>query len=159
MPLDRLDDQIVACLLDDGRASFAEIGDRVGLSAPAVKRRVDRLRKDGVITGFTAKVNPRALGWGTEAYVELYCEGKTSPKEISNGVSVFPEVVSACTVTGDADALVQIRAADIAHFEEVLERINAEPYIVRTKSILVLSHLLDRPGLAERRDDESSHNE
>ena len=49
--LDPVDERIVALLLDDGRASFAEIGARVGLSAPAVKRRVDRLRRSGVITG------------------------------------------------------------------------------------------------------------
>jgi DNA-binding Lrp family transcriptional regulator len=50
------------------------------------------------------------------------------------------------TVTGDADALLRIRAADIRHFEEVLERIRAEPFILRTSSYVVLSHLLDRGG-------------
>jgi hypothetical protein len=48
------------------------------------------------------------------------------------------------TVTGDADALLRIRAADIRHFEEVLERIRVEPFILRTSSSVVLSHLLDR---------------
>ncbi|GAA5004365.1 AsnC family transcriptional regulator [Actinopolymorpha pittospori] len=147
MRLDPLDEQIVARLLDDGRASFADIGAQVGLSAPAVKRRVDRLRQAGAITGFTAKVDPRALGWTTEAYVELYCQGKTSPATIRDGIARFPEVVSACTLTGEADALVHVLAADIGHFERVLERMNAEPYVVRTKSSLVLSRLLERPGL------------
>nr|WP_202897645.1 Lrp/AsnC family transcriptional regulator [Actinopolymorpha pittospori] len=145
--MDPLDEQIVARLLDDGRASFADIGAQVGLSAPAVKRRVDRLRQAGAITGFTAKVDPRALGWTTEAYVELYCQGKTSPATIRDGIARFPEVVSACTLTGEADALVHVLAADIGHFERVLERMNAEPYVVRTKSSLVLSRLLERPGL------------
>lgn len=148
MRLDPLDERIVACLLDDGRASFAEIGAKVGLSAPAIKRRVDRLRQNGAITGFTAKVDPRALGWTTEAYVELYCQGKTSPSTIRDGVARFPEVVAAYTVTGDADAIVHLLAADMKHFESVLERIGAEPYVIRTKSVLVLSQLLDRPGYA-----------
>lgn len=148
MRLDPLDERIVACLLDDGRASFAEIGAKVGLSAPAVKRRVDKLRQNGAITGFTAKVDPRALGWTTEAYVELYCQGKTSPGTIREGVAKFPEVVTAYTVTGDADAIVHLLAADMKHFESVLERIGAEPYVIRTKSVLVLSQLLDRPGYA-----------
>ncbi|HEY8457976.1 MAG TPA: Lrp/AsnC family transcriptional regulator [Actinopolymorphaceae bacterium] len=147
MQLDSLDKRILALLLDNGRASFAEIGAEVGLSAPAVKRRVDRLRACGALTGFTAKVEPRALGWTTEAYVELYCQGKTSPATIREGVSKFPEVVSACTLTGEADALVRILTSDIHHFEEVLERMNAEPYVVRTKSALVLTRLLDRPGI------------
>ncbi len=135
MRLDPLDERIVACLLDDGRASFAEIGAKVGLSAPAVKRRVDKLRQNGAITGFTAKVDPRALGWTTEAYVELYCQGKTSPTTIKAGVAKFPEVVTAYTVTGDADAIVHLLAADMKHFESVLERIGAEPYVIRTKSV------------------------
>lgn len=147
MRLDPLDERIVSCLLDDGRASFSEIGEQVGLSAPAVKRRVDRLRETGAITGFTVTVDPDVLGWSTEAFVELHCASRTSPARIRDGVARFPEVVSACTVTGDADALVSIRAGDVHHFESVLEQINAEPYVVRTKTVLVLSRLLDRPGL------------
>lgn len=72
---DALDRQIVTALTANARSSFAEIGAAVGLSATAVKRRVDRLRETGVITGFTATVKPSALGWRTEAYVEVYCEG------------------------------------------------------------------------------------
>jgi DNA-binding Lrp family transcriptional regulator len=54
-------------------------------------------------------------------------------------------VASACTVTGDADALLHIRAADMRHFEQVVERISAEPFVVRTRSSIVLSRLVDRP--------------
>ena len=67
MAFDELDRRIVAALVEDGRATYAEIGTRVGLSAPAVKRRVDRLRASGAITGFSASVNPGLLGWTTEA--------------------------------------------------------------------------------------------
>jgi len=109
-----------------------------------VKRRVDRLRARGVITGFAALVDPSALGWATEAYVEVYCQGKTTPAMIAAAVSRHPEVVDACTVSGEADALVHVMAADMRHFEEVLERIGAEKFVVRTKSVLVLSRLLRR---------------
>jgi DNA-binding Lrp family transcriptional regulator len=142
--LDEIDQRIVAALRDDARASFAEIGGSVGLSAPAVKRRVDRLRASGVIIGFAAVVDPSALGWTTEAYVEVYCQGKTTPAMIAAAVSRHPEVVDACTVSGEADALVHVMAADMRHFEEVLERIGAEKFVVRTKSVLVLSRLLRR---------------
>src|SRR5215475_9067765 len=115
MPLDDLDRRIVAALVSDARASYAEVGADVGLSAPAVKRRVDRLRAAGAITGFSARVDPTALGWTTEAYVELFCRGRTSPAEIAAAVGKHPEVIAACTVTGDADALIHIRAADVKH--------------------------------------------
>ena len=142
--MDDLDARIVAALLKNGRASYAVIGDEVGLSAPAVKRRVDRLRAAGAITGFSARVDPAAMGWSTEAYVELFCGGRTSPDEIAAAVRRYPEVVDACTVTGEADALLHIRAADVRHFEGVMERIRAEPFVVRTRSVIVLSRLVDR---------------
>ncbi|RJL21471.1 Lrp/AsnC family transcriptional regulator [Bailinhaonella thermotolerans] len=145
MQLDALDKAIIGALVADARATYAEIGAQVGLSAPAVKRRVDRLLATGAITGFTARVDPAALGWTTEAYVELYCRGKTTPREIAAAVSRHPEVVSACTITGEADALLHIRATDMRHVEQVIERIAAEPFVVRTKSVIVLSRLIDAP--------------
>jgi DNA-binding Lrp family transcriptional regulator len=144
MNLDDIDTRIITALIRDARASFAVIGNEVGLSAPAVKRRVDRLRASGAITGFSARVDPAALGWTTEAYVELFCGGRTSPDVIAAAVRRYPEVADACTVTGEADALVHIRAADVGHFEQVMERIRAEPFVVRTRSVIVLSRLVER---------------
>jgi DNA-binding Lrp family transcriptional regulator len=148
--LDRLDRDIIAALVDDARATYAEIGHQVGLSASAVKRRVDRLRGSGAITGFSARVAPQALGWTTEAYVELFCQGKTKPSDIALAVAKFPEVVAAATVTGEADALLHIRATDVRHVERVIERIAAESFVVRTKSSIVLSRLVDVPPGATR---------
>ncbi|MCW2885485.1 MAG: hypothetical protein QOE54_2012 [Streptosporangiaceae bacterium] len=145
MRLDDIDRQIVAQLLKDGRASYAQIGDRVGLSAPAVKRRVDRLRHDGVINGYAAVVDPAALGWTTEAFIEIFCTGATSPEEIYASVRPHPEVVAAYTITGDASALVHLRTRDIQHLEEALERLRRESNIVQTKTSIVLSRLIGRP--------------
>lgn len=144
MPLDRIDERIVRALMTDGRASFATIGAAVNLSAPAVKRRVDRLRADGVITDFTIKVDADALGWSTEAYIEIYSNRRTSGDEIRRHLRTYPEVVEAVTVTGDADALVHVFAADTRHFERVLSEISALPFVARTKSVMVLSPLLRR---------------
>jgi DNA-binding Lrp family transcriptional regulator len=147
MAFDELDKRIVVALVDDARATYAEVGAQVGLSAPAVKRRVDRLRSSGAITGFSARVDPLALGWTTEAYVELFCRGRTSPANIAAAVGKHPEIIDACTVTGDADALLHIRAADVRHFEQVMERIGSEPFVVRTRSVIVLSRLVHRPDM------------
>ncbi len=147
MAFDELDRRIVAALVEDGRATYADIGGQVGLSAPAVKRRVDRLRASGAIIGFAALVDPGMLGWTTEAYVELFCRGRTSPSDIAAAVSKYPEVTGAATITGEADALLHIRAADVRHFEEVVEHISAEPFVVRTKSVIVLSRLVSSAGI------------
>jgi DNA-binding Lrp family transcriptional regulator len=142
--LDRLDEGIIALLVEDARRSYAELGDRIGLSASAVKRRVDRLRAGGAITGFTVRLDPGALGWTVEGYVELYCRNSTAQGVIRSAVDRFPEVVDASTVSGDADAVLRILATDMRHFEQVLEQIGAQPFVARTKSVLVLSPLLRR---------------
>jgi DNA-binding Lrp family transcriptional regulator len=142
--MDEVDRRIIAILGADARQSYAQIGARVSLSAPAVKRRVDRLRADGVIRGFTAVVDPAAMGWTTEAFVELYCTGRTTPTQIAEAARRHPEVVGAYTVSGGADALVHLRAADIGHLEQALERLRAEPFVTQTQSMIVLSRLVER---------------
>src|SRR6202008_951007 len=109
MSLDEIDARIVTVLIRDARASYAVIGNEVGLSASAVKRRGDRLRASGAITGFSVRVDPVALGWTTEAYVELFCGGKTTPEEIGAAVRRHPEVVDGCTGTREAEAPLRIR--------------------------------------------------
>jgi DNA-binding Lrp family transcriptional regulator len=143
--MDVVDQRIIALLVADARASFAEIGSKVALSAPAVKRRVDRLRSSGVIKGFTAVIEPAAVGWTTEAFVELFCTGRTTPAQITVATRRHPEVVGAYTVSGEADALVHLRAADITHLEQALERLRAEPFITSTRSMIVLSRLVETP--------------
>jgi DNA-binding Lrp family transcriptional regulator len=146
-PLDPLDEAILRELAVDARASYADIGAVVSLSAPAVKRRVDRLRERGVVRGFTIRLDPAALGWETEAYVELFCSGSTSPSTMRAAVERHPEVISASTVTGDVDLLLHVRARDMRHLEQVVERLNAEPFVARTRSTIVLSALVRRPDI------------
>ena len=143
--MDTIDDQVIGCLLKDARATYAEIGGTVGLSAPAVKRRVDRLLASGAIRGFTALIDPGVLGWTTEAYVELYCTGTVSPQELRRSLEAVPEVIGACTVSGSADALVHMLATDIGHLERAIERVRDQPHVDHTQSVIVLSRLLDRP--------------
>ncbi|MEU7618022.1 Lrp/AsnC family transcriptional regulator [Micromonospora rifamycinica] len=147
MQIDAVDQRIIALLVADARTSYADIGSRVSLSAPAVKRRVDRLRATGVIRGFTAVVDPAAVGWTTEAFVELFCAGRTTPTQLALATRRHPEVVGAYTVSGEADALVHLRAADISHLEEALERLRAEPFVTSTRSTIVLSRLVESPGV------------
>ncbi|MEU4621232.1 Lrp/AsnC family transcriptional regulator [Actinoplanes sp. NPDC023801] len=143
MHMDAVDQRIIALLVADARASYADIGAKVSLSAPAVKRRVDRLRSSGVIKGFTAVIEPSAVGWTTEAFVELFCTGRTTPAQITVATRRHPEVIGAYTVSGQADALVHLRAADIGHLEQALERLRAEPFVTSTRSMVVLSRLVE----------------
>ena len=143
--MDAIDRRIIDVLLQDGRASYAALGDEVGLSASAAKRRVDRLVADGVIAGFTAVLDPDVLGWTTEAYVEVHCRGAISPIQLREAFSRVPEVHSAATVSGAADAMLRIVAKDVRHLETALERVREETEnIDRTETSIVLSRLIER---------------
>jgi DNA-binding Lrp family transcriptional regulator len=117
--MDATDEMIVALLRENARRSFQDIGNHVHLSAPAVKRRVDRLERDGVLLGYTAIVDPEAFGWHAEAFVDLYCEG-------------------------EASALLHVMAHDTKALELALERIRATPGVTRTVTEVVLSTLFAR---------------
>jgi DNA-binding Lrp family transcriptional regulator len=142
--LDGTDERILAELVNDARATYADIGERVNLSAPAVKRRVDRLLDSGVIRGFTTVVDRSALGWTTEAYVQVFRHGTVAPDQLRAAWIDIPEVISAATVTGTADAMLHVLARDMRHLEEALERIRSAADVERSESIVVLTNIIDR---------------
>ena len=142
--MDEVDRRIVALLRENARRSFKDIGSHVGLTAPAVKRRVDRLEAAGVIRGYTTMVDPRAFGWHAEAFVDLYCEGHMPGAAIKRAVEGEPGVVSAHTVAGEASAMLHVRATDTQDLESALERIRATEGVTRTVTEVVLSTLLER---------------
>lgn len=144
--MDRTDERLVTLLMADGRATFAELGEQVALSAPAVKRRVDRLRETGTVRGFTAVVDPAAMGWRTEAYVLVFCTGIVAPSKLKAAWEHVPEVVAAATVSGAADAMLHLRAADNQHLERAVAAVRSEPNVHHTESVIVLSRLFDRGG-------------
>jgi len=145
--MDDIDIRIITQLRENSRAAFGDIGVAVGLSASAVKRRVDKLVREGIIRGFTVEVDPTVDGLAVEAYVELYCRGTVAPKDLKRILSAVPEVVQAGTVSGDADAVAYMRATDIRALEDALERVRLAPNVNHTKSSIVLSQLIDRPRL------------
>jgi DNA-binding Lrp family transcriptional regulator len=141
---DDIDERILAELAEHARATFAEIGERVNLSAPAVKRRVDRMLDRGVIKGFTTVIDRNVLGWNTEAYVQVFCHGTIAPERLRAAWVGIPEIVSAATVTGTSDAILHVLARDMQHLEEALERIRSSAEVERSESIVVLSNLIER---------------
>lgn len=137
--MDPTDEQIIALLQENARRSFADIGERVGLSAAAVKRRVDRLEARGIIRGYTAIVDHAALGLGMDVFVELFCTDRTAPIDVLATIHAHPDVVAAYTVTGEADALVHLRVASIKHLEAAIERLRRDKTVARTKTLIVMS--------------------
>jgi DNA-binding Lrp family transcriptional regulator len=143
--VDGIDEEIIRCVLRNARSTYAELGEAAGLSAPAAKRRLDRLVASGAIRGFTALIDPQALAWRTEAFVEVYCKGNPTPVELRQELEEIPEVVEACTVSGAADAMLHMLARDITHLEQAIQRVREADAIDRTESVIVLSRLINRP--------------
>jgi DNA-binding Lrp family transcriptional regulator len=145
-PLDDIDRKIIASLRENSKRTFAAIGRDVGLSAAAIKRRVDRLEAAEVITGYGARIDPRRLGHAVEAFVEVYCADRTAPSDVGRSVAGMSEVLSAFTVSGEADAVLRLRVESIDHLEKAVERLRRDRNIVRTRTLIVLSTIIDRPG-------------
>jgi DNA-binding Lrp family transcriptional regulator len=143
--LDDLDRKILDVLQREGRATLAEVGAAVGLSPSAVKRRVDRLERAGVIVGYAAIVDPQAVGDRLEAFVELYCADTVTPSDLLASVSGLPVVVAAHTVAGDADAIVRVRVEGIEELERIIEVLRRDPKVMRTRTMVALSTLVERP--------------
>ena len=145
--MDDLDQRILRLLLRDGRATFAELGNAVGLSVSAAKRRVDRLVRDGAIRGFAAVVDPQTLGWELEALVLVYTNGTVPFPVMRADLEAVPEIVEAFTVAGAADAMLRVVAEGVLHLERVISRLRGLPYVQQTDTTMVLSSLVRRPTL------------
>ena len=120
-PADPTNARILEELQRDGRVTFAELGRRVGLSAPAVAERVGRLEEDGVILGYRALVDPRAVGFQLSAIIRV----RPAPdrlKTVADVARKTREVVECHRVTGDDCYVMKVHLRDVEHLEEVIDR-------------------------------------
>ena len=144
--MDAVDRKILSLLVEDGRRTYDDIGSRVSRSAPSVKRRIDRLRRSGALEGFTAVVDHSAMGWNTEALVELFFQAGTTLDRVAATLREHPEVVEAWSVTGEADAIARVRTEDNAALERLIMDLQQNGLVIRTRSQVVMSRLVSRAG-------------
>jgi Lrp/AsnC family leucine-responsive transcriptional regulator len=113
--------RILEELQEDGRLSLAELGRRVDLSAPAVAERVQRLERDGVITGYRAQVDPRALGYSLAVVIRIRPAPRQLPK-VAELARETPEVVECHRITGEDCFFMKAHVRDVEHLEEIIDR-------------------------------------
>lgn len=130
--------------MQNGRASLTTLANELNLSVPAVKRRVDRLEKDGVIRGYTALVDPDARAATTDALVEVFWSENTGRREMERLIDGHPEIRMALTVAGESDVVLLVRARDTQHLEDLLVGIRQSPSVVRTRAQVILGRIVDR---------------
>jgi Lrp/AsnC family transcriptional regulator, leucine-responsive regulatory protein len=136
--LDAVDHAIVDLLTEDARRTLSDIGERVALSAPAVKRRIDRLEGLGVIAGYSAVVDHAQLGRPLQAFCELRFAGTTKVADIAGVSAGIPEVEAVYTTAGDPDALVLIRVENLADLTRVIDLLRRSGRVTGTKTLMVL---------------------
>jgi DNA-binding Lrp family transcriptional regulator len=136
--LDETDRAILDLLAENARRTLGDIGQRVRLSAPAVKRRIDRLEAAGVILGYTTRVDHAKLGRPLEAFTELRFSGDARVDAIASIGDGIPEVEAVFTIAGDPDALAWIRVSDVHELKRVIDRLRSTGEVIGTKTLMVL---------------------
>ncbi|MBI5277627.1 MAG: Lrp/AsnC family transcriptional regulator [Burkholderiales bacterium] len=146
--LDKLDRAILRCLQANGRETYEVIGERVGLSASAVLRRVKRLEDAGVIDRYVALVRPEAVGLGLTAYLNVRLEKHTeshkrNPMDLFRAaVQTWPEVVECAALTGEMDFMLRVVVQDMAHYSRfIMETLLKHPSVQDCKTSFVLDRL------------------
>ncbi|WP_165855670.1 winged helix-turn-helix transcriptional regulator [Marinobacter sp. JSM 1782161] len=142
--LDRLDRRILAALQDDGRLSYVELAERVGLSSTPCIERVRRLEKDGYIEGYYARLNPDLLGLSMLVFVEisLSYQSRDAFEKFNEAVENLPFMLECHLVSGDADYLIKARISDMSEYRALLgDMLLVLPGVKNSKSYIVMEEV------------------
>lgn len=146
--LDKLDRQILRSLQADGRATYDQIADGVGLSPSAVLRRVKRLEDAGVIDRYVALVRPESVGLGLSAWINVRLEkasgaAKRNPMdEFRASVQAWPEVVECMALTGEMDFLLRLVVSDMTAYSRfMMDTLLKHPSVQDCKTSLVMDRV------------------
>lgn len=146
--LDKLDRHILRSLQDDGRATYDQLAEQVGLSPSAVLRRVKRLEESGVIDRYVALVKPEAVGLGLTAYINVRLEKHTeshkrNPMDLFRAsVQTWPEVAECSALTGEMDYLLRVVVQDMAHYSRfIMDTLLKHPSVQDCKTSFVLDRV------------------
>jgi len=139
--LDDTDRHIIAELRVDGRMSMRALAAKLHISRAGAYARVERLQRDGVITGYTAVVDPERYGFDISAYVHLKIS-QHSWKEVRRRIAEIPEVWHGALVSGENDLVLLVRTHDAASLRDlVLNRLQTMPDVLSTQTVFILDEM------------------
>jgi Lrp/AsnC family transcriptional regulator, leucine-responsive regulatory protein len=141
------DAKILAVLQRDGRRPYADLGSEVGMSGPSAHERVKKLEARGVITGYAAIVDPRAVGYDILAFSWITQAPGTTRHDLSEAFATIPEIEECHHITGEADYLIKVRARDTRDLERILHLVQATPNVFQTETDVVFSSGFERRPL------------
>jgi Lrp/AsnC family transcriptional regulator, leucine-responsive regulatory protein len=141
------DARILDVLQRDGRRPYAELGAEVGMSGPSAHERVKKLEARGVITGYAAVVDPRALGYDILAFTWVTQAPGTVSHDLTDAFAAVPEIEECHHITGEADYLIKVRARDTRDLERVLRLVQSTSDVFQTETDVVFSSGFERRPL------------
>ncbi len=151
MQIDRFDRQILQCLQQDGRISNQDLADRIGLSPSPCLRRVRALEEAGIITGYRALLEAKALGYSLMALVYIAMDKHTPERfeHFEHEIAALPEVLECLLITGqDADYQIKVIVKDMEAYQELLlNRINRIQGVNGVHTSFVLRRVVDKAVL------------
>ena len=143
--VDRIDLRILELLADDGRMPVATLAERAGVSRANAYTRLERLRQEGVISGFSVRVVPGRIGLSLTALI-LVSLRQLAWRELRDRIQTWPEVEYCAYISGEYDAILQVRVRDVETLRDVvLERLQSMPDVRGTQTIFVLDEVVRRP--------------
>lgn len=149
--LDRLDRHILDFLQKDARIAMKDLAEQVGLSVTPCAERVKRMERDGVITGYHAKLNPVMLGMNLLVFVEITINQKSAKafEQFRRGVLQIPEVMECHLVSGDFDYLIKARIREMSEYRHLLgEMLLQLPGAAQSKSYVVMEEIKETLSLS-----------
>jgi len=149
MELDRTDRQILTLLQAEGRITNAELAERVHLSASGCLRRLQRLEEAGVIDGYGAVLNPRAIGKPTTVFIEITLNSQRDAAldAFERAVQACPDILECHLMSGTADYLLRVAVANTEDYERIHRKhLAAFPHVARIRSMFALRSVLKRRG-------------
>ena len=148
--LDRIDKNILRALQENGRISYVDLADQVGLSTTPCMERVKRLEREGIIQGYSAVLNPKQLRAGLLVFVEISLYSKSADifDEFRQAVGNLPNVLECHLVSGDFDYLIKARISEMASYRELLGDILLKlPGVRDSKSYIVMEEVKETLNL------------
>jgi len=141
------DARILDVLQRDGRRPYADLGADVGMSGPSAHERVKKLESRGVIQGYAAIVDPRAIGYDILAFSWIIQAPGTTSHDLTDMFATIPEIEECHHITGEADYLLKVRARDTRDLERVLRAVRETPNVFQTETDVVFSSGFERRPL------------
>jgi len=138
-PLSETDGRLLAILQQDGRRSYADLGSDLGMAGPSAHERVKKLEARGVIRGYSANVDPSAVGLTVLAFTWITQAPGTISVDLTPDFARLPEILECHHVAGDADYLLKIRARSMEELGEVVRRVQTIRHVFSTETDVVFS--------------------